>query len=383
MLYEETGRPTVMSPYGMVAAAHPLAAQSGVHVMQQGGNAIDAAIAVNAVLNVTQPQMCGLGGDLFALIYDADTHKLTALNGMEDFRDHHSDWVEPISTTYRGYQIAEHPPNSQGFALLLQLNLVEGFDLEKLGHLTPDYLHLLIEAKKLAFTDRDHYNTDPEWESIPIDELLSKDYAATRRNLIDHSRAADATVHGDPTAGDTTYFCVVDAAGNAVSLIQSIFHGFGCGVIAGNTGLFIQNRMAYFSLNPSHANRLEPYKRTAHTLNPAMILKNGKPYIVLGTMGGDGQTQTLLQLTSALLDFGLHPQAAIELPRWRNDHGKEVSMEGRFSAEIYAGLKDKGHVIRRVENWSNGMGHSHIIAIRPDALMGAADPRGDGVAIGY
>lgn len=529
MLYKETGRPTVMSPHGMVAAAHPLAAEAGVHVMRQGGNAVDAAIAVNAVLNVTQPHMCGLGGDLFALIYDANIQKLTALNGsgrspyaatrdyfaqhgldriptdgliaanvpgcldawvemlerygtlsletllepaidyaengfpvthklstsiagsakrlnrypisaavmlpdgkppkpgqmlrqtdlartfrliakdgreafyrgpiaeeishfcqendgllsMEDFKDHHSDWVEPISTTYRGYQVANHPPNSQGLALLMQLNLVEGFDLKALGHLTPEYLHMLIEAKKLAFADRDYYNTDPEWESIPIDKLLSKDYAEKRRALIEHSSAADARVYGDPTAGDTTYFCVVDAEGNAVSLIQSLFHGFGCGVVAGNTGLFIQNRMAYFSLAQSHANRLEPHKRTAHTLNPAMILKDDKPYIVLGTMGGDGQTQTLLQLISAMLDFGLHPQAAMELPRWRNDNGKEVLMEARFSEEICAGLENKGHEIRRVENWSNGMGHSHIIAIKQNALMGAADPRGDGAAIGY
>ena len=529
MLYGEIGRPTVMSPHGMVAAAHPLAAQAGVTVLQKGGNAVDAAIATNAVLNVTQPHMCGLGGDLFALVYDAESQNLMALNGsgrsphaanrgyfegsgldaiptdgliaadvpgcldawvelldrcgtmplasllepaidyalngfpvthqlsvaihssagrlnqfptsasvmmpggevprpgetlrqpdlahtlrqlceggrdafyqgpiaeeivrfcqrndgllsLEDFRDHHSDWVDPISTTYRGYQIMEHPPNTQGYTFLLELNLIEGFELEALGHLTPDYLHLLIEAKKVAFADRDRYNTDPEWEHIPLEELLSKEYAAKRRSLIDPSNASEAVVHGDPTAGDTTYFCVVDAQGNAVSLIQSLFHGFGCGVIAGSTGLFIQNRMSYFSLDPSHANRLEPHKRTAHTLNPAMVLKDGRPVIVLGTMGGDGQTQTLMQLTSALLDFDLHPQAAMEIPRWRSDQGRELLMEGRFAEPSCAALEAKGHKIRRVGNWAHEMGHAHLIRMDSESRSGAADPRGDGAAIGY
>jgi gamma-glutamyltranspeptidase/glutathione hydrolase len=297
-----------------------------------------------------------------------------------DFREHRSFWTAPIQTTYRGLQVLEHPPNSQGFALLEQLNILE-LQEGAPDMLSPEGVDLLVRIKQAAFRDRDLHNTDPERMRVAVSELISKEHA---RQLLPLLPAAERPGSPAETKGDTTYFCVVDAEGNAVSLIQSIFHAFGGGEVAGDTGLFLQNRMAAFSLDPGHVNHLEPHKRTAHTLSPAMVLRDGRPLLVLGTMGGDGQTQTLLQLLTAILDHGCTAQQAVELPRWRSDPDGRLSIERRFPAATRARLRTLGHELRTVEDWSQDMGHAHLIRLGEEGVLcGAADPRGDGFAMGF
>jgi gamma-glutamyltranspeptidase len=525
--------------HGMVATPHYLATQAGVRMLLKGGNAVDAAVAANLVLAVVYHRWCSVGGDLFALVWDASAQELRALNasgrapqamtpaafadrglkavprygllpvtvpgavdgwheltsrygklgwadvfqpaieyaeagfpisakfteaiesnrdlldrfpttaavfapggripqGGERFRQpdlarslralaeggrdvfytgelgraiasfcqnnggllaeadlaaHRSNWVAPISATYRGYRVYEFPPNSQGLAALEMLTILDGYDLAALGHQTPEYLHLLVEAKKLAFADRDRYISDPDFVDIPLDRLLSTDYAARQRGRIDPARAAVQVRPGAELAGDTIYLCAVDGEGNAVSLIQSLFFGFGCGVVAGDTGILLQNRGSYFSLDPTHVNHLQPGKRTMHTLTPAMAFKNDQPAIVFGTMGGDAQPQIHVQVLSNMLDFGMNPQAAISAPRWRSGFftGEEggfaetVAAEDRIAPETLAALAAKGHRITIEESWSSSMGHAQAIVIDRErgVLVGGADPRADGLALGW
>jgi gamma-glutamyltranspeptidase/glutathione hydrolase len=307
----------------------------------------------------------------------------------EDFTEHRSFWTDPIRTDYRDVTVIEHPPNSQGFALLEELNLLECLDAGDLELLSPDRIDLLVRIKKAAFQDRDLHNTDPEHMRVDVSELISKEHARAlipqvTRPLTTPAPAAGGSL-GDPgVEGDTTYLCVVDGEGNAVSLIQSLFHAFGCGEVARGTGLLLQSRMSAFSLHPAHVNVLAPRKRTAHTLNPAMVFRAGRPLLILGTMGGDGQTQTLLQLLTAILDHGCGSQQAIELPRWRSDPDGALLLESRFPAATVRGLERLGHAVRPVEEWSQDMGHAHMIQLRQaGVLSGAADPRGDGFAMGY
>ncbi len=422
--------------HGMVAAAHYLATQAGLHILQQGGNAVDAALATNVAMTVVYPSTCSAGGDIFMLIWEAKTQQLHALNGsgraptgltpeyfaarrmqqipttgplsinvpgavdgwfealgrfgslsaeeifapaiefaeegvpvtpklsgwlkraartvlgpydmsaaiflpggkapgagdilhqphlartyktlvregrdafyrgplartitqyvqriggvlrVEDMAAHHSDWVRPISTQYRDYDVYEFPPNSQGITALEMLNIIEGYDLRSLGYQSAEYLHILLEAKKLAFADRDRYISDPTFVDIPVERLISKAYAEQQRARINLKRAARQIGPGLEKEGDTTYLCTVDRAGNVVSLIQSLYNGFGSGVVGGDTGVLLHNRGSYFSLDPRHVNYLQPGKRTMHTLTPAMVLRNSRPIIVLGSMGGDAQ----------------------------------------------------------------------------------------------
>ncbi|KYH33137.1 gamma-glutamyltransferase [Neomoorella mulderi] len=527
-------RPIVMGTNGMVAAAHPLASLAGVNILKRGGNAIDAAIAINAVLNVTQPHMCGIGGDLFYLIYLARTREVIFLNGsgraprrasleffrekrmvkipprsayavtvpgcvaawedarerygtmpladllaeaityaeghpvshklawyitehrevlsrypdtaaiflpggrpprpgdilrqddlaatfrllaregkaafyqgpiaeaitrtvqeeggflaLEDLAGHTSTWGQPVATTYRGYTIYETAPNSQGLTALLEFNLVEGFDLKAMGLDTSTYIHHLVEAKKLAFADRDAYISDPDFVQIPIDHLLSKDYAAKRRRLIDPQQAMEIAA-GSQLRGDTTYFAVVDREGNIVSCIQSIYFPFGSGLVARGTGILLQSRGAYFSLDPSHPNCLSPGKRTLHTLMAAIITKGDKPCLVFGTMGADGQPQTHLQVISRFLDFGCNIQEAIEAPRWIHgralgDGPPSLNLENRFDPTVIEDLRRLGHKVTLLPAWSNETGHAQGIVIdyQRGVLMGGADPRGDGYALGW
>jgi gamma-glutamyltranspeptidase len=310
-----------------------------------------------------------------------------------DLAAHRSNWVAPISADYRGYRVYEFPPNSQGLAALEMLNIMDGYDLAALGHQTPEYLHVLIEAKKLAFADRDRYISDPDFVDIPLERLLSKAYAAQQRARIDPARAAAQVEPGKTGEGDTIYLCAVDGEGNAVSLIQSLFFGFGCGVVAGDTGILLQNRGSYFSLDPSHANYLQPGKRTMHTLAPAMAFQNDLPAIVFGTMGGDAQPQIHIQMLSNMLDFGMNPQAAISAPRWRSGFytGEEggaaeiVTAEDRIAPETLVALAAKGHRIEVEAGWSSAMGHAQAIVIdrAQGALAGGADPRADGLAMGW
>lgn len=319
----------------------------------------------------------------------------------EDFAEFTADWVEPLSTTYRGYTAYEFPPNTQGFAALQILNLIEGFDVESWGDGSTDYYHHLAEAVKVAFADRDEWLTDPEFVDIPLDRLTSKEYADERRGLISSDSALDMVDvkpgiefdEQDRTAdagGDTCYFCAVDDDGLAVSAIQSIYHDFGSAVIGGDTGLIMQNRGSFFSLDESHPNRLEPGKRTFHTLIPAMLCEDGEPRLVYGTMGGEGQPQTHAAMVTRLVDFGYDVQQAIEAPRWLmgrtwGTESRDLSLEGRISDEVMRELRMRGQPVKPLTDWNDNMGHAQAIRIDEETgwLEGGADPRGDGSALGH
>jgi len=331
---------------------------------------------------------------------------------MEDMQKHHSDWVEPISTNYRGYNIFEFPPNSQGLTALEMLNIIEGYNLKSLGYQTPEYLHILLEAKKLAFADRDQYISDPDFVDVPVERLISKEYAEQQRARINPQRAAPNVAAGLEKDGDTMYLCVTDGEGNVVSLIQSLYFGFGSGVVGGDTGVMLHNRGTYFSLDPRHVNYLQPGKRTMHTLSPAMVLRDGAPYMAVGSMGGDAQPQIHVQLLSAMLDFGMNVQQAIAAPRWRSGHirinplsGKQdiiqgqrgvdghqernmaelVLLENRFPSGVPLLLEVLGHRTNVVGPWDDVMGHAQAIQINSifNYFEGAADPRCDGLALGW
>jgi gamma-glutamyltranspeptidase/glutathione hydrolase len=529
------GRSIVRARHGMVASSQPLASEVGLDVLKRGGNAVDAAIAMAGVLNVTEPHMTGVGGDAFAMVYWAKTGKLEALNSagrapraltlehftsrklsamptsgmdtitvpgavdawvtllekygtrkleelltpaialaedgfpvaektaedwapevaklkqteaaaktflvgggaplpgtifvqknlartlralaaggrdafykgeiaraisdycaknggflrMEDFAAHRADWVEPISTSYKGYVLFELPPNNQGLTALMLLNVLEGIDLRSMRHDPVRYYHTLIEATKIAFADRNRYIADPAFSKLPVKELLSKDYAARRRALIDPGAAIEAPRHGEFELGrDTTYLTVVDKDRNAVSFINSIFNSFGSGVVAGDTGIMLHNRGTGFSLEPGHPNLYAPGKRPFSTLIPAMVFKDGKLLMSYGVMGGDIQAQGHAQVLVNLIDRGLNLQEALEAPRIRYVGGKRVMLEDEIGATVIEGLRKLGHeramppdgVRHRVF-----MGGGQAIMIDPatGALLGASDPRKDGLALGY
>jgi gamma-glutamyltranspeptidase/glutathione hydrolase len=321
----------------------------------------------------------------------------------EDFAAYHAAWVDPISTTYRGFQMAQMPPSTQGFAALQILNLLEGFDVASWGEGTTAYYHHMVEAVKLAFEDRDEWLTDPAFVDIPLQRLLSKEYASERRALIDPTRVLDAeevgpgiryksgTAHRHPPAsGDTVYFCTADSDGLVVSIIMSIYHDFGAAVIGGDTGIIMQNRGSFFALDEKHPNRLEPGKRTFHTIIPAMMLKDGVPVLAYGTMGGEGQPQTQAAMVTRMVDFGYDVQQAIEAPRWLMGRTwgtatRDLALESRISDQVARELTLRGHPVRRVNQWEGTVGHAQAIRVNRDTgfFEGGADPRGDGSAAGY
>jgi gamma-glutamyltranspeptidase len=301
-----------------------------------------------------------------------------------DFAEHRADWVEPLRLRYRGGEAATLPPPTQGFAALAILSLLEGFDVAALGD--ADHVHLAVEATKLAFEDRERYLTDPTVADVPVARCLDHEHLAARRARI--SRRAAMSTEAQPTAGDTVAIVAADAAGNAVSVIQSLYHEFGSGIVAGDTGVLLQNRGAFFSLDERHPNRLAPRKRTAHTLIPSMYLVDGRPRYVYGTMGGDGQPQTQAALVTRVIDRGLGPQAAVEAPRWLfgrtwGDASRALRLEGRFSPDVADELRRRGHEVQVVEDWSDVMGHAQLIRLDADGLVGASDPRADGAALGW
>ena len=310
-----------------------------------------------------------------------------------DLAAQRSRWGESIRATYRGVTIHETPPPSQGVSVLQALRLVESHRLNTLPLLGPDHVHLLVQAKQIAFHDRDRFVADPAFVPVPVERLLSDAYTEERRRLIDPARALpwDRVPSTGSLTGDTVYVAAVDAAGNAASLIQSLYMGFGAGVVAGRTGVVLQNRGAYFSLDPAHPNRLEPGKRPLHTLIASLAFRTGRLWQVLGCMGADGQPQIHLQVYSALIDHGLDIQQAVAAPRWLagrfalGDAREVLNLEGRFPDATVAELARRGHVINRWEAWNQLAGHAHGITIDPDsgALVGGADPRSDGAAIGY
>ena len=319
------------------------------------------------------------------------------LFAKEDFAAHRTQVSDPLRTTYRGYTVHGQPPVSQGHILLQELNLVEGFDLAALGPNSTDTIHLQVEAKKLAFADRAAYLGDPKFVSVPMETLLSKEYASQRRKQIDPVRASLHVTAGE-VAHDTTYFCVADAEGNAVSFIQSVFWGFGSGVVAKGTGVLFNNRMTGFSLNPFSPNVLAPGKRTAHTLNAYLITRNtpnSDPLaFVGGTPGGDVQVQSNLQVICNVIDFGMNPQEAIEAPRWQ--HGGQIvgaagepsqealAIEERVPQETRQALAERGHRLEPLGPWAHGSSYQ-LIAVHPETgvYMAGSDPRCDGHAAGF
>src|SRR3989475_5307466 len=278
---------------------------------------------------------------------------------------------------------ASCPPPTQGFAALAILSLLEGFDLAELDE--ADYVHLVVEATKLAFEDRDRYLADPRFVTVPVAHCLDGARLAERRRLI--SRRAARPASGAPLEGDTIAIVTADAEGNAVSLIQSLYWEFGSGVIAGDTGILLQNRGAFFSLDPAHVNRLAPRKQTAHTLIPSMYLVDGRPRLVYGTMGGEGQPQTQAALVTRILDRGLGPQAAVEAPRWLfgrtwGEETQSLRLEARLGADVIASLRERGHDVEIVEDWSDLMGHAQVVCVDPDGASGGSGPRADGAPPG-
>jgi gamma-glutamyltranspeptidase/glutathione hydrolase len=521
-------RSNVMARRGMVATSQPLAAQAGLRVLQEGGNALDAAVATAATLCVVEPASTGIGGDAFALIWWADDGRLYGLNASgpapaeltagriraqgyeempqegglsvtvpgslrgwesalqrfgtkdlatllqrptayardgfpvseivaaswrsieeklsrhadsrrvwlpqgraprageifrnpefaetlkriaaegvdafyegeiaqqvvetvredggllaeEDLAAYEAQWVEPISCDYRdGYTFYEIPPNGQGLAALLALNIARGFDLRALPYGSPDRVHLLIEAMKLAFADARAYVGDPRQAQIPLRGLLSGEYAEERRALIQMQEAQWPT-HGDPAPhGDTVYLTVADEAGNMVSWIQSLYMGFGSGLTAGRTGIQLQNRGANFTLAPGHPNQVAPGRRPYHTIIPGFITREGAPWASFGVMGGFMQPQGHLQVGVNLVDYDMDPQAALDAPRFQWLQERQVSLEASFAPDVRRTLAERGHGVTDIEYY--GGGQIIVRDPRSGVLIAGSEPRKDGLAIGF
>ncbi|HEY2434563.1 MAG TPA: gamma-glutamyltransferase [Vicinamibacterales bacterium] len=323
-----------------------------------------------------------------------EMEKRHGLVTAKDLAGHHGDWVDPISTTYRGYQVLELPPNTQGVAALEMLNILEGYDLAAMGWGTARYLHTLVEAKRIAFADRGAWIGDAS--STPtsaVAQMLSKDYAASRRREIDPARASDhrpLSLDGRTTPqgldepigrGDTVYLTAADADGNVVSLIQSLYETFGSGIVAGDTGIMLHDRGNLFTLTPGHPNQIAPGKRPFHTLIPAMVMKDGVPWVSFGVMGGDMQAQGHAQVLVNLIDFGMNIQEAGEAPRFR-DSGAGLALESAFSEEARTGLTARGYtLIQSVGVWGGFQGI--LIDPKTHVLQAGSDPRKDGMAAGW
>ena len=355
----------------------------------------------NPNLGTTLRKIANEGRDVFyegeiAKAIDKFSHAYDGLLTAEDLANYHAHWDEPIHINYRGYEVFEMPPNSSGHILLQELNVIELFDLQVLGCNTAESVHLMVEAKKLAFADREKYMADPKWLDVPIEGLLSKSYAAEQAKRIDLEKAAVDVPAGGPEAHqDTTCFCTADRAGNLVCILQSIQSGFGSGLIAGDTGILLNNRMTYWHLEENHPNCLMPGKRVRHTMNPVIVTKDSKPVLACGTPGADTQVQTNLQLVTYVLDFGMTPQEAVSSPRWRSLQNpmestiphtcsNHLQLETRFSSNTQEGLAQKGHELQLVGDWG-GPGSAQMIQVHAEsgALIGGSDPRTDGYAVTY
>jgi gamma-glutamyltranspeptidase / glutathione hydrolase len=354
----------------------------------------------NPALASSLEQIAKGGRDVFykGAIAQAIAEDMKRRNGLltaKDLADHHADWVEPLSTTYRGYQVLELPPNTQGVSALEMLNILEGFDLKSLGHNSAAYLHVMVEAKRIAFADRGAWIGDPASTPQPaIDRMLSKEYAAERRKEISPDRAAagykplslegrTTPSDGDEPAGrgDTIYLTAADSQGNVVSLIQSLYETFGSGIVAGDTGIVLHDRANLFSLAPGHPNQIAPGKRPFHTLIPAMVLKDGVPWLSFGVMGGDMQAQGHAQVLANLIDFGMNVQEAGEAPRFRHSN-TGVALESAFTADARSGLAARGHtVVGGSGLWGGFQGI--LIDPKTHVLMAGSDPRKDGMAAGW
>lgn len=532
-------RAMVMGQGGMVAANNPLAAQAGLDVLRRGGNAADAAVATAAVLNVTDPASTGIGGDMFALYYDAKTGAVTGLNGSgrapkalsieylasqgisgaipdrsvhavtvpgacmgwydllqchgrmglsdvlrdaihyardgfpvhpvfgdawaaprnarflaaspntedylpggnppkvgqvvqlpglartfqlvaeggpqafyegpiadaivstvqslggtlthADLKAHSSTWDTPITTTYRGVTVHEIPPNGQGMTALIALNIAEAFDLASMPWDNPERLHLMVEAMRLAFADARQYIADPAFIQVPVAGLLDKNYAAERRSMISPDRAMTPPSYGLPVGkSDTVYFCTADGEGNACSFINSLYMGFGTGIVAKGHGIFLQNRGANFELDPEHPNSLQGGKRPYHTIIPGMLTRaDGSLLGPFGVMGGFMQPQGHFQMVSAMIDDEVNPQDALDLPRWCLVDGtgsSVLALEEGIPFKTAAKLASLGHTVKPVTGEERGLfGCGQIILRDPESgvLFGGCDPRKDSVVTSY
>ncbi len=305
----------------------------------------------------------------------------------DDLAAHTGAWGEPLATTYRGTTVYETPPPTQGLTTLMTLNLLEGFPLARYRIHSVQHLHLLIEMTKLAYADRDRWIADPHAAALPVAGLLDKAYAARRRAAFD-PRKAQAYAFGDPE-GDTTGFVVVDGRGNVASVIESLFNVFGSGLVVPGTGVVLQNRGRHFSVEPGHPNVFAPGKRPFHTLIAAIALRDERPLFGFATMGGNGQAMFHTQVLTNLVDYGMDMQEAIERPRFLigaflpDDPADAIYVESRVGAPVLRALARKGHQIKTSPALFVKEGHAHGIALRDGTLMGGADPRGDGVALGF
>jgi len=315
---------------------------------------------------------------------------------VNDFTTHHGDWAEPISARYRGHDVWQMPPNTQGLAALQMLNLLEGFDLRNIGYASADYPHLLIEAKKLAFEDRARYYADPEHSAVPTEALLSRAYAAQRRELIDLARVAERVEAGDPRAdrSDTIYLATADNDGNMVSLIQSNYRGMGCGITPPGLGFVLQNRGASFSLDAADPNGYAPGKRPFHTIMPSFVTRLGKPWLAFGVMGGSMQPQGQVQVLVNLIDFDMNLQQAGDAARLRHEGSSEpngTTMRGSGVVHIEVGapeewatkLAARGHSVNVIDD--GDYGGYQAIAVRgiERTYVGASESRKDGAAMGF
>jgi gamma-glutamyltranspeptidase/glutathione hydrolase len=324
-------------------------------------------------------------GPIAEAIVQTSEH-LDGLLSLQDFAAHRSTWETPISTTYRGYTVFECPPNGQGLTALLALNILSGYDVAALGPGSPEALHLMIEALRLAFADAGTYIADPTAVDVPVNALLDEVYTAKRRALIHSDRALETVAAGpEPGGSDTSYLTVVDEAGNAVSFIQSVAAHFGSTVVAGETGICLQNRGIGFRLDPSYRNALAPGKRPFHTIIPAMVLKDGRLWSSFGLVGGLMQPQGHVQMLVNMLDWGMNPQEALDAPRfeivapWPN----AVALERTVDAAVSAALERMGHQV--VPNGIFGFGGGQIIVVdqASGVRMGGSEPRKDGCAVAY
>jgi oxamate amidohydrolase len=310
---------------------------------------------------------------------------------LEDFLSHTADWVKPITVNYRGLEAYNLPPNTQGIAALGSLNILNNFNLSNVQEGSADYYHLMVEATKEAFAVRDKWVTDPAFRDVPVDRLLSTEAGIVQADRIKRATRA-ASSASLVSGGDTVWVGVVDREGNAVSLIQSICDGFGSGIVPRRTGVVMQNRGKFFTLDDSSPNDLMPRKRTLHTLIAGMLLKDAKPHLVYGTMGGEGQPQTQTAMVTRIVDYGFTPQEAIEAPRWLQGRfldltqpATQLHLEGRVPDSVVAELRRRGHTITMTTDFADMMGHAGAILVDPSTqvLHGGADPRGDGAAVGF
>jgi gamma-glutamyltranspeptidase/glutathione hydrolase len=363
----------------------------GLARMYAGGNVSNPALAKSFEVIARNPRD----------FYEGPLAKEVCPQGSplapDDLAAYRANWIDPISTAYRGHELVEMPPPTQGVAPLAIANMLEGFDVAAMGEGTAAHFHYMAEATKLAYADRDAFITDPKFEQVPVAAMIDKVYAARRRALIRADRAlTEAEVApGLPArharrsvaAGDTCYFCTADRDGMAVSIIQSLYFDFGSAELGGDTGIILQNRGSFFSLDENHPNRLEPGKRTFHTLIPAMLIRDGKPWAVFGAMGGEGQPQSQAALLTRMIDFGMDPQAAITAPRFLlgrtwGEATAALAIERRVGEDIARELQRLGHPVMLTGAFEEAMGHAQAIKILDDgSFEGGADPRGDGAAV--